>query len=166
MLNVFYRRGPDQIASSRSEGCKVDRCRRARWHASQGCRLVSSASAVPNAVILSGAGKHGRSRRTSNILRVLVAEPMAAAAVAGESHESREWRKCNSCHSSDSLALPVCVGTSAPLKNPLEVGGPSTPPMIPRSAQDDRDFGDGACARNDTLHWKASPLLPPAEHPR
>src|SRR5205823_4218516 len=30
-------------------------------------RFAFSASAVPNIVILSGAGKHGRSRRTSNI---------------------------------------------------------------------------------------------------
>ncbi len=46
-----------------------------------------SASAVHSFVILSGAGKHGRSRRTSNIQWVFVAEPTVAAVVASESHE-------------------------------------------------------------------------------
>jgi len=85
------------------------------------------------------------------------AEPATRAGLASESRESLESQSFHSYHSSDSLALSSAFahplrsrtrgifappkGTCQPLvPDTAAFGGPSTPPMISRSAQDDRFF--------------------------
>ena len=45
--------------------------------------------------------------------------------------------------------------TYAPLKNPLDIGGPSTAPMLPRSAQDDKEGWTALALRALRGLWRA-----------
>jgi hypothetical protein len=81
-------------------------------------------------VILSEAGKHGRSRRTSYF------RGFSRGALRRRSRSCRVTLVQNTHRSS------ACA--SAPRKNPSADGGPSTPPVIPRFAQDDKGLFFGA----------------------
>jgi len=133
--------------------------------------FASSASAVPLPVILSGAGQHGRSRKTSNTPRVLVRSFQrleASTPTGNQTRHSRGGRRGGGqsrrlfleplvcaqprLHSGSGKRPPTLLApvryldlqgdaASAPHEDPQDIGGPSTPPMLPRSAQDDREDG-------------------------
>jgi hypothetical protein len=117
-----------------------------------------------NSVILSGAGQHGRSRRTSNIRGFLSG---AWERLVPRSARSAIMRPRMNIGNSDAplqfLATRRTTLTDAPLKNPQDTRGPSTAPMIvstapqtsrkassPRSAQDDKCL-DTALALGDRV---------------
>ena len=100
--------------------------------------MIHSASAGnANPVILSGAGNHGRSRRTSNFQWVLERSGWAGESEKGlPNHLDDTDENAGICTVRKICAL-ILLTRLAPRENPQDIGGPSTPPMIPRSAQDD-----------------------------
>jgi hypothetical protein len=89
-------------------------------------------------VILSEAGNHGRSRRTSNIRGFLRGANSLIGLTSAFCDHTGE--KAEIAPMSDRGPFYRAGSAFGSAQEPAEDGGPSAPPVLPRFAQDDRFF--------------------------